>query len=105
MRPIDVDVLIEYLEEMRPQNLYDTSSEIQEQDDWDYFKSMIDAFPTIRDIVAPVKCCECKYNYSNQTKDKNDMADYSGDDIVCTYFMTDGMKSDDYCSYGEKKEG
>ena len=29
---------------------------------------------------------------------------YSGTDIVCDYFMTDGLDPDDYCSKAERKE-
>lgn len=64
---------------------------------------VIDCCSTV-DAVEVVRCGECKYNHNNQTKDKNDITDYSGDDIVCTYFMTDGMKRTDFCSYGERKE-
>lgn len=48
MRPIDAEALIEYLEEMRPENWCNTDGELQQQNDWDYFRAMIDAFPTLR---------------------------------------------------------
>ena len=52
-------------------------------------------------VTIPVRCKDCKYNVANMKPDPLDMADYS--DITCSYFMTDGMNSDDFCSYGERK--
>ena len=51
-----------------------------------------------------VRCKACKYNVANMTIDENDATDYSGEDIVCSYFMTDGLHPDDYCSRGERSE-
>lgn len=50
-----------------------------------------------------VRCKDCKYNVANMKKDPLDMEDYT--DIVCSYFMTDGMEPDDFCSRGELYEG
>ena len=52
-----------------------------------------------------VRCKDCRFNVSNMEKDGYDITDYSGEDIVCSYFMTDGMLPNDFCSYGEKKDG
>ncbi len=51
-----------------------------------------------------VRCKECRYNVRNMQIDRFDATDYSGADIVCSYFMTDGMEADDFCSKGEKNE-
>ena len=48
-----------------------------------------------------VFCKDCRYNVANQTHDENDLTDYS--DITCSYFMTDGMSGEDFCSKGVKK--
>jgi hypothetical protein len=53
-------------------------------------------------VTIPVRCGECKHNYSNWEHEENDVTDYS--DITCDYFMTDGMDREDFCSYGERKE-
>ncbi len=53
------------------------------------------------DVVEVVRCKDCKFNVANMEKDPLDITDYSGDDIVCSYFMTDGLDPNDYCSYGE----
>ena len=63
----------------------------------------INAVPSA-DVVEVVRCKDCKYNVANMQKDPLDTTDYSGDDIVCSYFMTDGMNPTDFCSYGERKE-
>lgn len=56
--------------------------------------------PTV-DAVPVVRCKDCKYNVANMEKDPLDMNDYT--DIVCSYFMTDGMEPYDFCSKGEIK--
>ena len=55
------------------------------------------------DVVEVVRCAECRFNVANMEKDGYDTTDYSGEDIVCSYFMTDGMLPNDFCSYGERK--
>ena len=51
--------------------------------------------------TIPVRCGECKYNVANMHIDENDITDYSGTDIVCSYHMSDGFDADDYCSKGQ----
>ena len=43
-------------------------------------------------------CGKCKYAFRNKNGELNP------NDIVCTYWMTDGMTSEDYCSRGEAGE-
>lgn len=45
-----------------------------------------------------VHCPDCKYCV--KTKD----GEYNPDDIVCSYWNSDGLESGDFCSYGEKGE-
>lgn len=59
--------------------------------------------PTADVVEVPCRCLECRFNVSNMEKDGFDITDYSGEDIVCSYFMTDGMLPTDYCSYGERR--
>lgn len=59
----------------------------------------IESAPTI-DAVPVVRCKDCRYNVANQTRDPYDVTDYT--DIVCAWFMTDGMGAEDYCSHGER---
>ena len=47
---------------------------------------------------AVVRCKDCRYNYGNA-----EGREYNPNDIVCTYFDTDGMDASDYCSYGERR--
>lgn len=63
----------------------------------------INEVPTA-DVVEVVRCKDCKFNVANMEIDENDGTDYSGEDIVCSYFMTDGLEPNDYCSYGERSE-
>ena len=45
-----------------------------------------------------VRCKDCRYNYGNA-----EGCEYNPNDIICTYFDTDGMDASDYCSHGERK--
>lgn len=58
--------------------------------------------PTV-DAVEVVRCKDCKFNVANMAADSLDSTDYS--DITCSYFMTDGMKADDFCSRSAKMDG
>lgn len=51
------------------------------------------------DVVPVIRCKECRFNYGIAAGKK-----FNPDDIVCTYFETDGMNENDYCSKGERKE-
>ena len=53
------------------------------------------------DVVEVVRCKDCKHNVANWNHDELDETDYT--DIVCDYFMTDGLNPDDFCNYGERK--
>ena len=66
---------------------------------WQQVKNM----PTV-DAVPVIRCRDCKHNVANKKIDSLDITDYSGEDIVCDYFMTDGLNPNDYCSYAERKE-
>ena len=46
-----------------------------------------------------VRCKDCKYNYG-----LTHGGEFNPDDIVCTYFDTDGMRYCDFCSYAERRE-
>ena len=61
-------------------------------------------FKNKADLVEVVRCSECRFNVANMEKDEYDTTDYSGEDIVCSYFMTDGMLPDDFCSYGKRRD-
>ena len=52
----------------------------------------------IKNSIDVVHCSECKYCV--KTKD----GEYNPDDIVCSYWNSDGLESGDFCSYGEKGE-
>lgn len=52
--------------------------------------------PTV-DAVPVVRCKNCKYKVT--TRD----GEWNPEDVVCTYWATDGLCAEDYCSQG--KEG
>ena len=49
-----------------------------------------------------VRCKDCKYNVANMEGDPLDATDYT--DIVCSYFMTDGIVPNGFCNHGKRKE-
>lgn len=65
-------------------------------------EGMIANTPTA-DLVEVVRCKDCKFNVANMEKDEMCINDYSGEDIVCSFFMTDGLEPKDYCSRGERR--
>lgn len=57
----------------------------------------VDEQPTA-DVAEVVRCKDCKYK--TVTSD----GEYNPEDIVCEYFMSDGFRETDFCSYGEREE-
>jgi hypothetical protein len=49
------------------------------------------------DVVEVVRCKDCKYRYFNKDCESYGCKNITG--------MTDFVNDNDYCSYGEKKEG
>ena len=45
-----------------------------------------------------IRCGECKHR--GETED----GEYNPEDIVCAYWMSDGLIETDYCSYAERRE-
>lgn len=62
---------------------------------------IMESIPTAN-VVEVIRCKDCRFNVANMIIDKLDATDYSGEDIVCSYFMTDGLLPTDYCSYAER---
>ena len=52
----------------------------------------------LEDCVEIARCKDCKY------KVVTDDGEYNPQDIVCSYWASDGLEEDDFCSYGELKE-
>ena len=59
-------------------------------------RRIIDEQPTA-DVAEVVRCKDCKYK--TVTSD----GEYNPEDIVCEYFMSDGFRETDFCSYGERE--
>ena len=65
-------------------------------DRFQYDYGYADGFRNANDKI--VRCKDCIHCVlTNDGK-------YNPGDIVCDYFMTDGMNADDFCSYGVRKE-
>lgn len=64
-------------------------------------EEFLDEIPT-ENVLQITRCKDCQFNVANMEKDPLDITDYSGDDIVCSYFMTDGLDPNDYCSRGKR---
>lgn len=59
-------------------------------------------FKNKADVEEVVRCKDCEFNVANKENDPLNITDYSGDDIVCSYFLTDGLDPNDYCSRGTR---
>lgn len=55
MRLIDADELFDYLDDDPPLNCTDTDAEIQAVADWEQFKAMINAQPTVSNVEDVVE--------------------------------------------------
>ncbi len=99
------DVITEWIED-----IFSTEEIIDHKEDleklcWKVingFIGVIETEPTV-DAVEVVRCKDCRFNVANMETDPLDTTDYS--DITCSYFMTDGMEPDDFCSRGAKMDG
>ncbi len=58
---------------------------------------MLESIPVVEPQI--IRCKDCKYNYG-LTHD----GEFNPEDIVCTYFDTDGIQLYDFCSYAERRE-
>ena len=52
-----------------------------------------------KDLVEVVRCKDCKFNYGNEHN-----CEYNHHDLVCTYWESDGLDDDDFCSQGERMD-
>ena len=77
-----------------------SDAEVQELNDWELFRHMVDTAPTV-DAVVVTRCKDCKWFADNN----------GGEWYGCKMFHVvrvtpeDAPKPDDFCSYGEPKEG
>lgn len=71
---------------------YNTGYTLQDSD----IRILKSIFSIIKEELNITRCPDCKYCV--KTKD----GEYNPDDIVCSYWGSDGLGSKDFCSYGEK---
>lgn len=64
--------------------------------DWDKVKQALASVPAA-DVVPVVRCKDCKYAYINSFSAASGVA-------LCSS-STKVMQQDDFCSYGERKDG
>lgn len=62
MRLIDGDELIVKLYQDQPMDWTGSDAEVQELNDWELFRNMVDNAPTV-DAKIVVRCKDCKYSY------------------------------------------
>lgn len=93
MRLIDGDELIVKLYQDQPMDWTGSDAEVQELNDWELFRNMVDNAPTV-DAKIVVRCKDCKYSY----EDIDGLTCVYGPCVDCT------VPEDFYCKYGERKE-
>lgn len=92
---IDGDELIVKLYQDQPMDWTGSDAEVQELNDWELFRNMVNNAPTV-DAEIVVRCKDCKW-------DKPDI--FMGK-YWCTRFSgCFEMQPGDFCSYGEKMGG
>ena len=69
---------------------------------WNNAVKIIKEAPAV-DAVEVVRCGECRFNADNMEADPLCLNDYAGADIVCTYWESDGLAVDDFCSRGKRR--
>lgn len=100
MRLIDAEAFEYYVNILYCSKCETIFENCHDTDCWiDKARRTLEALPTI-EAKPVVHCKDCKYNVANRQQDPLDITDYT--DIVCDYFMTDGMEADDFCSKGVK---
>lgn len=57
------------------------------------------------DVVEVVRCKDCKLWSSSLTKEEKQVLIDTNTDGVCEVWMSDGLMPNDFCSYGQRKEG
>lgn len=82
---------------------------LQSLQDWLYLCSMNGGASLQREAIDKaiealsqperIRCNDCKHNYGLAHG-----GEFNPDDIVCTFFDTDGMRYCDFCSYAERRE-
>lgn len=97
-RLIDINALIEWIDIGHLRNPLETC--YSERDVVD----MLESRPIV-DAVEVVRCKDCKHNYSltHATEECPFVEAY--DDFVCSYWATDGVNANGYCSKGEMWDG
>ena len=66
MRLIDGDELIVKLYQDQPMDWTGSEAEVQELNDWELFRNMVNNAPTV-DAEVVVRCKGCEYNYKTIT--------------------------------------
>lgn len=57
------------------------------------------------DMVQVVRCKDCKLWSRCLTKEEKQVLIDTNTDGVCEVWMSDGLMPNDFCSYGQRKEG
>ena len=87
---IEREALLKDIEEERPVNWTDSESERQAESDFYKYRDIIMMQPTA-DVVEVIRCKDCERYNKPRLK-------------YCSLTLC-YMQSDDYCSYGKRKEG
>lgn len=59
------------------------------------YRDYIEELPSAQQEI--IRCKDCKYR--GETED----GEYNPEDIVCAYWMSDGLSETDYCSYAKRR--
>lgn len=94
MRLIDGDELIVKLYQDQPMNWTGSDAEVQELNDWELFRNMVNNAPTV-DAEIVVRCKDCKYLVSVNANGKGiPTCQLSGMEVAPNEFCRRGEKGD-----------
>lgn len=101
MRLIDGDELIAKLYQDQPMNWTGSDVEVQELNDYELFRNMVDNAPIV-DAVVVIRCKDCRNHRELNRKDRLESGYAEG--VVWCMNRSDGVWADGFCSDGEPKE-
>ena len=95
-RYTDIDKLLESFDENQPMNWTDTETEIQEQRDYELYRSLVDSAQTV-EVSEVVRCEECQHHMTEK---------WDGEILYgCKHpsgLVDVTLRS--FCSYGERRK-
>ena len=102
---IEREALLEKIEEYEPLNWTGSDAEMQADSDYRFYRALVEEQP-IADVVEAVRCKDCKYYHASWLPGLQKNDNYGQCEKL--HFLSEEYSTrfdDDFCSYGERKDG